>query len=55
MAYYPDYVKIFSIIAHNRKLFFVCDIDNELAIHTVETYAKRFTTSRPSYKVTATW
>lgn len=41
MAYYPDYVKIFSIIAHNRKLFFVCDIDNELAIRTVETYTRK--------------
>lgn len=47
MAYYPDYVKISSIIAHNRKLFFVCYIDNELAIHTVETYAKKIHNKSP--------
>ena len=47
MDYYPDYVKIFSIIAHNRKLFFVCDIDNELAIRTVETYTRKIHNKLP--------
>ena len=47
MAYYPDYVKIFSIIAHNRKLFFVCNIDNELAIRTVETYIRKIHNRSP--------
>ena len=47
MAYYPDYVKIFSIIAHNRKLFFVCDIDNELAIRMVEAYTRKIHNKLP--------
>lgn len=41
MPHYPDYVKIFSIIAHNRKLFFVCGVDNEVAIHAVEAYVRK--------------
>lgn len=41
MLHYPDYVKIFSTIAHDKKLFFVCGVDNEVAIRAVETYAKK--------------
>lgn len=47
MPHYPDYVKIFSIIAHDRKLFFACGVDNEVAIHIVEAYAKKTRNKSP--------
>lgn len=41
MAYFPDYVRIFSLVSNSKKLFFVCNDDNQKAKSILEQHAKK--------------